>query len=147
VRRVALAPARRYLVRAPVRAAVLRVAALSGKRSGSSIPERRASPSLDGFLADQGGSGALLGFAVVHAESGTRLGTVREVLTVAGGEVVFKASGDGAAATDEEGLLNALAGFGDWDTPTESSSAESTLLRVEGAGCVRGSTMTHAPCD
>ena len=31
----------------------------------------------------------LLGFAVVHAESGKRLGTVREVLTVAGGDDIF----------------------------------------------------------
>ena len=138
--RLAAAAARR--LRAPVRAVSLRVSALSSdavrrKRSARAPPERRdGAPSLDAFLAEQGGSGALLGFAVVHDESDKRLGTVREVLTVAGGEVVFKASGDGGAATDEE-LLHALAGFGDWGTAAPSS-AESTLLRVEGAGCALG---------
>ena len=137
------APARRCSARACVRAVALRVFALSGDtprrkrsvREASAERQRRGTPSLDVFLAEQGGSGALLGFAVVHDESDKRLGTVREVLTVAGGEVVFKASGDGGAATDEE-LLSALAGFGDWADTSAPSSAESTLLRVEGAGYV-----------
>jgi len=146
-RRVApAAPTRARLRRAPLRAVALRVvagrSALSSggaARAPRGAPERdrRAPPSLDAFLAQQGGAGALLGYAVVHSESGRHLGTVREVLTVAGGEVVFTASGDGAAAADgdEERLLSALAGLGDWAAPV-ASSAESTLLRVEGAGCV-----------
>ena len=144
VRRAAPAPLRGCPRRAALPVFALRAVAASLASAGSSAHRKRSSggdrdrrslPSLDEFLAEQGGAGVLLGFAMVHAESGTRLGTVREVLTVAGGEVVFKASGESAAATDEEQLLNALAGFGDWGAAA-TSSAESTLLRVEGTGCV-----------
>ena len=145
VRRTAQAPLSGSSRRAAVPVFVPRVVTVCVASAGSSARRKRSSggrdrdrclpPSLEEFLAEQGGAGVLLGFAMVHAESGKRLGTVREVLTVAGGEVVFKASGESAAATDEEQLLNALAGFGDWGAGS-TSSAESTLLRVEGTGCV-----------
>ena len=145
VRRTALALLRACSRRAAVPAFAFRAVPVSAVSAGSAARRKRSSggrdrdrrfpPSLDEFLAEQGGAGVLLGFALVHDESGKRLGTVREVLTVAGGEVVFKASGESAAATDEEQLLNALAGFGDWGAAA-TSSAESTLLRVEGTGCV-----------
>ena len=153
VRRVASAPLRGCSRRAVVPAFALRAVAVRSASAGSSARRKRSSegdrdrhspPSLDEFLAEQGGAGVLLGFAMVHAESGKRLGTVREVLTVAGGEVVFKASGESAAVTDEEQLLNALAGFDDWGAGA-TSSAESTLLRVEGTGCVPSTHPTLRP--
>ena len=107
--------------------------AQSGADGAAALAAAAALLPLDAFLAAHGGAAALLGFAVVRHETGSLVGHVAEVLSVADGEVVMGVSGDAAAAAGDP-LLDALTRMG--LPESERATAESTLLRVQGAGCV-----------
>jgi hypothetical protein len=97
---------------------------------------------LDAFLSAHGAA-ALLGYAVVQHADGYLVGHVAEVLAVSGGEVVMGVTGAPASADADGGdaladMLAGLPALAEDEEPAAPAAPESLLLRVEGAGCVRG---------